>query len=63
MLKLVTCPESAHLEEIDFDLEPSDGRILQIVRCSAFSPACRVTCERLCQKALNKRLETRKRRP
>ena len=50
--KLVTCPETAHLEEIWFDDHPLG---ILIVRCSRFAPACVMTCPRTCAARLDKR--------
>jgi hypothetical protein len=41
-IKLVTCPETAHLEEIEYVSSPLG---MLIVRCSR---DCPVTCTRLC---------------
>jgi hypothetical protein len=49
---LVTCPESAHLEEIEYEDHPLG---LLIVACSRFTPACAVTCERLCAARLDRK--------
>jgi hypothetical protein len=38
---LVTCPESAHLEQIDF-VDSSCGMLIQ--HCTAGSPECPRTC-------------------
>ena len=47
---LVTCPESAHLEEITYEDHPLGMRVTS---CTAFSPACAVTCEQLCARRLD----------
>ncbi len=47
---LVTCPESAHLEEIDFDVTPL-GMLIR--RCSAFRDC--VDCPRTCAARLDRR--------
>jgi hypothetical protein len=52
MRQKITCPQSAHLEEIEYT---TDGRILQTLRCTA-SPDTAVDCDRLCAKRLNARL-------
>lgn len=49
---LVTCPESAHLEEIEFEDHP-DG--MEIIACTRFSPRTAVTCGRLCASRLERR--------
>jgi hypothetical protein len=55
MRQKITCPASAHLEEIEYTTDPNDGRILEIVRCSAL-PDAHVDCDMLCAKRLNARL-------
>ena len=50
--KLVTCPETAHIEAVDFLSEP-DGELLLVVRCSRFDPPEDVACDWLCLKRLN----------
>jgi hypothetical protein len=55
MRQKITCPVSAHLEEIEYTTDPTDGRILEILRCSA-SPDAGVDCDILCAKRLNARL-------
>lgn len=55
---LVTCPESAHLEEIELE-EHALGSL--IVACSAFCPATEVTCPGTCAARLDrKRLAAKK---
>ena len=49
---LVTCPESAHLERIEY-LESTVGML--ITACTRFSPACAVTCERVCAARLDRK--------
>lgn len=49
---LVTCPESAHLEEIEYDVHPLG---LLISSCTGFSPPCSVSCERTCAARLDRR--------
>jgi len=51
-LKLVTCPETAHLEEIDY-IDTPLGMLIEA--CSRFRPACAVTCERTCAARLDRR--------
>jgi hypothetical protein len=55
MRQKITCPASAHLEEIEYTTDPTDGRILEILRCSAF-PDTGIDCDMLCAKRLNARL-------
>lgn len=50
--KLVTCPESAHLERIEYENHPLG---LLIAACSRFQPACAVTCQRTCAAMLDRR--------
>jgi hypothetical protein len=50
--KLVTCPETAHLEQIDFDRHPLG---LLIRSCSRFTPACQITCARTCAARMDRR--------
>ncbi|MCX5741718.1 MAG: hypothetical protein NT062_04365 [Proteobacteria bacterium] len=49
---LVTCPDTAHLEQIELE-EDSYGRL--IVSCSRFEPASEVTCPRTCAARLDRR--------
>lgn len=49
---LLTCPESAHLAEIGYEDHPLG---MLITSCSQFSPACAVTCSRLCAARLDQR--------
>ena len=58
MRQKITCPASAHLEEIEYTTDPTDGRILEILSCSA-SPDAGVDCDMLCAKRLNTRLASR----
>jgi hypothetical protein len=51
----ITCPNTAHLEEIEYEMDPVDGHILGITRCSAFSPDTHVDCDCLCAKRINQR--------
>jgi len=49
---LVTCPETAHLEEVTVD----DSSVGLLVRaCSRFSPPCTVDCERTCTARIDRR--------
>jgi hypothetical protein len=52
---LITCPESAHLEEIQYEDHPLG---MLITSCSRFSPACAVNCERLCAARLDRRRQS-----
>jgi hypothetical protein len=51
-IMLVTCPESAHLEEIDIEVDPLGALV---TRCSAFSPCEAVDCARTCAARLDRR--------
>ena len=50
--KRITCPESAHLEEIDIERTRLG---LVIVGCSKFEPRCEVACARECARRLDQR--------
>jgi hypothetical protein len=52
MKKLVTCPESGHLEKIAFE-HTSHGIVIQ--RCSRFSPKCALDCPRECARRMDRR--------
>lgn len=43
--KLVTCPETAHLEQIDYEADPLG---ILIVRCSRYDTGCAPDCPRTC---------------
>jgi ubiquinone biosynthesis protein len=49
---LVTCPESAHLEEIKYVDSPLG---MLITACTRFSPARAVTCQRMCATRLDRK--------
>lgn len=49
---LVTCPEAAHLAEIEYEDHPLG---ILIVGCSRFSPSCAVTCSRRCAAMLDQK--------
>jgi hypothetical protein len=51
---LVTCPESAHLEHIDFHVDPLG---ILIRHCSAFdaSASCSASCPRTCAARLDRK--------
>ena len=51
-IMLVTCPETAHLEQIEYDDHPL-GMLLH--SCTRFEPACRVRCERTCAALLDRK--------
>lgn len=50
--QLVTCPETAHLEMIEYEESPV-GMLL--TSCSRFRPACAVTCPRTCSSRFDRR--------
>lgn len=50
--KRITCPETAHLEEIDVERTPL-GTV--IAGCSRFSPGSEVTCARECAARMDRR--------
>ena len=52
MYRLITCPETAHLELIEYDDTPF-GRV--IAACSRFRPACAVECPRTCAARMDRR--------
>lgn len=49
---LVTCPETAHLEQIEYDLHPL-GMLIR--ECSRFEAPCPLTCPRTCAARLDQR--------
>lgn len=57
LLKLVTCPESAHLEEIEM-IDTPVGLLVQ--RCSAFADGL-PDCPRTCAARLDQKARRRKR--
>lgn len=50
--KRITCPESAHLEEVDLERTPLG---LVVLGCSKFEPRCDVACARECARRLDAR--------
>ena len=50
--KLITCPETAHLEEIDYERTPLG---LVIVGCSRFQPRCALECGCECARRMDRR--------
>lgn len=50
--KLITCPESAHLEQIEYEDHPLG---MLIIACTRFNPSCEVTCARLCAARLDRK--------
>lgn len=55
MRQKITCPETAHLEEIEYYEDPITGKILGVTKCSRFHPEDSVDCDGLCAKRLNDR--------
>jgi len=54
--RLLTCPNSAHLEAVEVELEEDGARIERVLRCSAFEPDCAVGCDQRCTRLLNRKL-------
>lgn len=52
LFKLVTCPETAHLELITYDDDPL-GMLIE--GCSRFEPTCALSCPRTCAARLDRR--------
>jgi hypothetical protein len=50
--KLVTCPETGHLEDIQLAHTKSG---IVIIRCSRFSPSCALDCPRECARRMDRR--------
>lgn len=50
--KLITCPETAHLEEIAFERTPHG---IVIEQCSRFEPRCAIECARECARRMDRR--------
>lgn len=50
--KLVTCPESAHLEEIEYESSPCG---MLIASCTRFQPRSEVSCTRECAARFDRR--------
>jgi hypothetical protein len=50
--KPVTCPETAHLEEIDLEHTPLG---VVVAGCSRFEPRCNVSCARECARRIDAR--------
>ncbi|HET9626699.1 MAG TPA: hypothetical protein VFP84_35295 [Kofleriaceae bacterium] len=51
-LKPITCPETAHLERIEYDDSSTGFRVLA---CSRFAPGEPFSCTRLCVTRMNQR--------
>lgn len=56
MRQIITCPETAHLESLEYYEDPTTGKILGITGCTRFSSCHEVTCNCLCAKRINERL-------
>ncbi len=52
---LVTCPETAHLEEIDYDLDPLG---MLIHGCTRYCPRSHLVCGRTCAARFDQRART-----
>lgn len=50
--KLVTCPETGHLERIELEAHPLG---ILIASCTRFCPAGRVGCSRTCARRMDER--------
>ena len=53
---LVTCPESGHLEDVEYE---EDELGMLIASCTADSPPCTVSCARTCAARFDRRRRTR----
>jgi len=54
MYRLITCPETAHLEVIDFEETPV-GCVVSA--CSRFRPAGAIDCPRTCAARMDRRIQ------
>ncbi len=52
----LTCPESAHLEEIDAVEDSATGAIVEVTSCTAFEPPDSVNCDAVCAERLNDKI-------
>jgi hypothetical protein len=55
MKRKITCPESGHLEEIEFEEDPVDGHILGLSSCTGLDSPDLVDCGLECVHRLNRR--------
>lgn len=55
MKRKITCPELAHLVDIEYSEDPIDGRIIGVLSCSAFEPCNAVDCDEECIRRLNRK--------
>lgn len=53
--RLITCPETVHLEQIEYEDHPFG---LVITACTRFKPACAVACPRTCAARFDRRRMT-----
>jgi len=53
--RLITCPETVHLEQIEYEDHPLG---LLITACTRFEPACAVDCPRTCAARFDRRRMT-----
>jgi hypothetical protein len=52
--RLITCPETAHLEMIHDDPHPLG---ILILACTRFRPSCAITCPRTCATRMDRRAQ------
>jgi hypothetical protein len=50
--KLITCPDTGHLEEVELDHTPAG---LVVAGCTRFQPRCAIDCPRECARRLDRR--------
>jgi hypothetical protein len=50
--RMVTCPETAHLERIEYETSPF-GMLIRV--CSGHRSSCEATCPRTCAARLDRR--------
>ena len=52
MRRLVTCPETGHLEELEYESSPFG---MLILACTRFRPSCAVECPGTCAARFDRR--------
>jgi len=52
MRRLVTCPETGHLEELEYESSPFG---MLILACTRFRPACAIECPGTCAARFDRR--------
>ena len=52
MYRLITCPETAHLEMIEYDETPLG---CLVAACSRYRPVCAIECPRTCAARMDRR--------